>query len=36
MGTYQIFVGAFTLDAPGVPLLLGIRSLSKLGAILRL
>ena len=34
MGTYQIFVGAFTLDAPGVPLLLGIRSLSKLGAIL--
>ena len=34
MGTYQIFVGAFALDAPGVPLLLGIRSLSKLGAIL--
>ena len=33
LGKHHISLGAFTIDAPGVPLLLGIRSLDKLGAI---
>ena len=34
LGKHKIALGAFTIDAPGVPLLLGIRSLDKLGAII--
>ena len=34
LGKHHISLGAFTIDAPGVPLLLGIRSLDKLGAII--
>ena len=34
VGNHEIKLGAYTIDATGVPLLLGIRTLERLGAIL--
>ena len=34
VGSHEIKLGAYTIDATGVPLLLGIRTLERLGAIL--
>ena len=34
VGNHEIKLGAYTIDASGVPLLLGIRTLERLGAIL--
>lgn len=34
VGTQEIDLGVFTLDARGVPLLMGVRTLERLGAIL--
>lgn len=34
VGTHEIDLGAFTLDARGVPLLLGVKTLERSGAIL--
>ena len=34
VGNHEIKLGAYTIDATGVPLLLGIRTLERLGAVL--